>query len=124
MSICTPNLSTKCIPICTAYLIIGTIPNLDTPVNVYIKDITTGRIETLQELSDDVGQVEIDISDYTFSDNHSYELWITTASGGINDKLYITIGESSSLTVALCFEDAPGAGWYGYSFSEETLTEA
>lgn len=105
MSICEPALKTKCIPICTQELRIGLIETGDIDVNVFIKDITTGRIEMFQTTSDNSGVVLIDISEHTFSDNHTYEIWATLSDQPVESKLAITIEDESSLSVALCFLD-------------------
>lgn len=113
MTICSPSIPTKCIPLCISSINIGAIEDTDTAVFVYIKDITTGRIELIRVTSDSEGMVVITTTDYTFSDIHSYELWITLASASINDKVNITIDDTTDTTFGLCFEDiASLSGYY------------
>lgn len=120
MTICAPALRTKCVPICTADLIIGTIENTDTELYVYIKDLTTGRTEILNAESDSDGLVILDISAYTFSDNHSYEMWITLSYANVYDKIDVTIGDEVTDTLAPCFVDIESPSG-AYVFGSQTL---
>ena len=103
MTVCIPSLQTKKIPECVLDLEIGTIPDNNTNVNIFIQDITTGARFIEQETSDGAGLVSVDLSAYEFSEAHSYELWITKQSEGIDDKLDITIGTETEKTIALNF---------------------
>ena len=123
MTICIPSLKTKCIPLCLTDLIIGAIGIKNKAVHVYIKDLTTGRTEMFPSLSEADGYVVIDISAATFSDNHTYELWITLATANINDKQNITVDASTDTTLSLCFEDVEFAGAM-YHYSNQSLEVA
>lgn len=76
MSICTPALLTQTIPTCLGILEVGYITPSIT-ISVYINDITIDKTFIIQESSNGTGRVLVDLTDYEFSDRHSYELWMT-----------------------------------------------
>lgn len=100
--ICTTTLKTKPIPTCIGELTIGTIADVSTAVNVHLHDVTLGSYKLFQEASDGAGLVKVDFTDYDFSDNHSYQIWITGVNSGA--KKTITIGSKSSEIVELNFQ--------------------
>jgi hypothetical protein len=100
--ICATTLKTKPIPTCLGELTIGVIADVSTAVNVHLHDVTTGRTEIFQETSDGAGIVKVDLTDKDFSDNHSYQIWITAAASSV--KTTITIGSKSSEIVELNFQ--------------------
>jgi hypothetical protein len=103
MTICTPALPTKKIPLCILTLIIGKISSANANVNIFIVDITTGRRFILQSTSDGAGLVSVDLTAIEFSEEHTYELWITLQSANPEDKEDITIDTETATTVALGF---------------------
>lgn len=103
MTVCAPALPTKKIPLCILDLIIGTISSHSANVVVYIVNITTGRRFIIQTTSDVAGLVSVDLSPYEFSENHTYELWITLQANGIDDKEDITIGTETAKNISLGF---------------------
>lgn len=115
MSICISSLKTKPIPVCISILTVGEINDSAQNVFVFIKDITTGRIETNESTSDLNGIVSIDASDYPFLDSHSYELWITKQSKPYYN-LDITIdGATDTIVFITCNK------LYGTLFVNSTL---
>ncbi len=96
--ICNPCTKINPIPCCLDILTIGTISDIDIDVNVYIKNITTNRILILPGHADHDGLVTVGVIDEQFASNQSYEIWVTKASEDMNNRLNLTIGESSSIT--------------------------
>lgn len=90
MSICEPCQKTSLIPLCSQVITVGNISLGNQDVNVFIKDITTGKITLIPETSDSFGDVSFS-NDCGFMPLHSYELWITLADDNIEDKLEITM---------------------------------
>lgn len=93
MSVCDPCLQTQLIPVCVTNLTIGDIAVTDTDVFIYIKDITTGRLNRFEETSDGSGEVILDLTgEPDFMPDHAYELHITLkAATSIEDKELITV---------------------------------
>ncbi|MFI5404927.1 MAG: hypothetical protein ACHQ1D_00290 [Nitrososphaerales archaeon] len=105
MSVCNPCTKTKPVARCITNLTIGAIPQINTPAEVFIANITTGRIVGYFTSSLNDGTVTIPISPQIFSEDHAYEVHITTSdSTGINEKQDITIGEEVAECVELRFE--------------------
>ena|SRR3990167_5652363 len=106
MSVCTPCTKPKPIARCITNLIIGNITSLNTAVKVYVADKTLDdRIIEYSVTSSAAGLVTIPITPQRFSEDHSYEIWITLASAvNINTKQNITISGEVSDCIALQFE--------------------
>lgn len=83
-------LQTNPINACTDGIRIASIANVSTAVNVYIENITTGRI-TMYETASDVNGVVSIVFTGNFNTNHLYKAYITLGSSNIKDTLTITI---------------------------------
>lgn len=105
MSVCNDCTGTKKIARCTTNLIIGTISNINTAVYVYIKDNTLDdRIIRYAITSSGAGLITIPITPQRFSEDHTYEIWVTlTTASNIETKLDITIGTVTNTCVNLNF---------------------
>lgn len=105
---CPTCTETKPIPKCADSLVIGAIANDLTNVYVYIKNLTTGRIQRADEVSDLSGQVSLDLTDPDkefYSQNFVYELWITLRTTDVNQKLDITIGYTTTDCFTIRFKE-------------------
>lgn len=70
---------------------VGNIPDADTDVYVYIKNITTGRINRFEATSDGYGDITITVN-VKFNQHHLYEVTITEATAtNIGDTYLITL---------------------------------
>ena len=111
MSVCSPCTPIKILPDCVDAIVIGTMPAINNPYFIYIKDITTGRTERYSETSDGAALLTIPITKM-FSPAHAYEIWVTTNFGSIEDKIAIQIqGVTGTVDcAALKFESSYSAG--------------
>lgn len=123
MSICNPCIKVKSIPKCTQSVVLGTITP-DTDVSVYVWDVTTSLIQTLDAASDNAGLLTVDFSDLALLSSHAYEVWATTAGGNYKDKLTITVGSTEGDTICLHVEEVKGVDGEMELFSSQTLLEA
>lgn len=109
MSLCDPALPTKPIPTCIGDLTIGKVSYGQTVMTLFIVDITTGRIEAIDFVTEADGTSTADVSDYDFSDKHSYKAFITREGANVSSQETIYIGTTSTkeveLNFELCFED-------------------
>lgn len=108
MTICNPSVETKPIPVCTGTLTIGTIPDLNQAVKIFIEDITTGRIEKYDATSSGAGVVTVDLTDAEVSDKHTYQLHIEKT--GTQNIYAITVGGEADQYYALHFFSAMDDG--------------
>ena len=123
MTVCNPCTNTKPIARCITNLVIGIIPQINTPVKVYITNITTGRIIEYATTSAADGTVTIAITPQSFSEDHAYEIHITTADAtGINEKQDITIGEEVAECVNIRFEMVWKNDNTASTFTNQTLS--
>lgn len=79
---------TKPIPVCTLTLIIGDIAPIDTPVYIFIENISSGYIHRQEAVSSPSGLVTLDLSkpDPSFYNIYSnYSLWITLQTSTVNE---------------------------------------
>lgn len=106
MSVCNDCIKSKTIARCITDLVIGTISSINTAVYVYIKDLTTDdRIIRYSVTSSAGGLVTIPITPQRFSEDHSYEIWITvTGAANVEMKQNITISGEVSDCVSIRFE--------------------
>jgi hypothetical protein len=106
MSICSDCHHTKPVARCVTNLIIGTISSLATAVKVFIADKTTeDRIIEYSLTTSAAGLITIPITPQRFSEDHSYEVWVTlTTADNINVRQNITIGTDVANCVDLQFE--------------------
>lgn len=105
MTICAPHTLTKPLPTCLATLIVGTITDLNESVTGYLYNLTTKRTTTVSGTSDGAGLVTLDVSDLSFSPNHSYYLTLTLAGDDVNSILNVIIDTTTTSQIALRFED-------------------
>lgn len=104
MSVCNACTPTKPIARCITNLIIGKVEQVSTAVKVYITNITLDKVIEYSVNSTGDGTVTIPITPQRFSEDHSYEIHITTADAiGVNEKQSITIGEAVADCVQLRF---------------------
>jgi hypothetical protein len=90
-------------PCCSTTLVIGTIADASVSVSVYFKNITTNRLLILPGTSDGSGLVSVDVSDEQFATNQSFEIWVTLATGNMNDKKDITVNTTTADCLAAQF---------------------
>lgn len=105
MTICTPHLKTKPLPTCLSLLDVGTVAEVSSNIRAYFYNLTTKRITTIEGSSTITGAVVLDVSELSFSSNHSYVLTLTLASDDVNSLLTVTIGSQTADQIALRFED-------------------
>lgn len=122
MSICTPPLNTKPVPSCVGELTIGKVSYGNTNLNVFIKDVTTDAIVQYDATSAGDGTVTLDVTDIQFdgvswSDKHSYYLWITRS--GVSAKETIYIAGEDTKDVQLNFENVVSEG---EAYAEPSVT--
>lgn len=122
MSICVTCFKAKTLPCCLTTLFVGAIGIVNLPVMVYIKDITTGRIQNIAASSDGSGNVEIDLSEKSFFDNHAYEMWITAAGADFSDKEIITIAGQQYYSVCMDFDTVTNTDGGAETFAEATIS--
>ncbi len=104
-------------------LIVGTISSLNTAVYVIIKDITTERDIRYSITSSAAGLITVPITPQRFSEDHSYEIYITkTTAENINVKENITIGGDVSNCVSLRFETIWASDNTIATFTNQTLS--
>ena len=106
MGVCTPCTKPKPVARCITNLVIGTISSLNTAVKVYVANKTLDdRILEYSVTSSAAGLVTIPITPQRFSEDHSYEIWITLATAAnISMRQNITISGEISDCVNLQFE--------------------
>ncbi len=95
MSICNPCTKTITLPLCLEAIRLGEITE-STPIFIYIKNHSTGRLIRLQSISSINGIVTIDTTDIKFSENQSYEIWVTELeSMSIDERIEMSLGGES-----------------------------
>ena len=109
---CTDCAYTKIIPTCITEITVGTITELAADVYVFVKNISTGKIDRFSSTSDGAGLVKLSsIAANFFMDSYDYEIWITLRSAGQNDKLDMEIDGNMDVCFAMPFADLyDGAG--------------
>lgn len=118
MSLCNTSIPTKPIPTCIGTLSIGTIPDLNQAVKIYIEDITTGRIEYYSATSTGAGLVTVDLTGVEFSDKHSYQIHIEKE--GTQNIYSITVGGEADQYYQVRFFSAMDDG-ESYDMASVTL---
>lgn len=105
---CPICVETKPIPKCVTSLVIGAIDAELTDVYVYVLNLTTGRQQRIETTSDLNGQVSIPLADPDvefYSENFTYELWITLRTTDPNTKLDVTIGYATNDCFTVRFKE-------------------
>ena len=93
MSICDNCLKVKDIPSCVESLTVGVIANALTPIIVYVKNISTGKITSFLETSQGDGTVKFNPNGWIVPEN-SFEIWVTLAGAtDTSTRLDLTIGD-------------------------------
>lgn len=112
MSVCNSCQKTKTLPVGTKEIAVGKIePSTD--VFVYIKNHTTNRLslicdgldvnsDPLPFTSTSEGNLTIDVSDFKFMPDHSYELYVVDTT---YIRMPVTIGTTEYDCLALSFEN-------------------
>lgn len=108
MSICEPCTTANEVPVCTENLTLGTIPLTDTAVYIYFRDVKNGRFERTTATTDGAGTVIADLTQISAMSRHIYEVWVTAATGGVDDKETITIGAVTTDCFNIEFERITG----------------
>lgn len=124
MSICTPHTLTKPLPDCLASLVVGTVTNLSANLKAYFYNITTKRITSISGTSDGAGLVTLDVSELSFSPNHTYVLTLTLAGDDVNSLLTVTIDTTTTDQIALRFNDIYNTSDEVENFTTQTLEVA
>lgn len=96
---CPTCTETKPIPKCVDSLVIGAIDLDSTDVYIYVKNLTTERIQRIETTSDINGEVSLALTNPDkefYSPDFTFELWITLRTATINDKEDITIGYTTT----------------------------
>jgi hypothetical protein len=104
---CPTCQETKPIPKCVDTLIIGAIDYDSTDIYIYVKNLTTERIQRIDAVSGISGEVSLDLTDPDkeyYSPNFTYELWVTLRANTQNEALDITIGYRVYDCLVLRFE--------------------
>jgi hypothetical protein len=84
----------KDLPTCLNELVLGTIELLNQDVYVFIKNNSNGQFTRLTASSDIEGLVTIDLTqlpDNYFSENYSYDFWVTSANGSPSEMIDVFI---------------------------------
>lgn len=111
---------TSPVPTCTSTLILGTIANLNTAVYIYIKDLSTDRLQREGVSSNGSGQVSLPMSNAPrfYQSGHIMEVWITLQSAvDITDAKDITISGTAYDCLLLTFYEVSNEvdGWYPFT---------
>lgn len=104
MAVCSTCTPTKPIARCITNLIVGKIEQISTAVRVYIYNVTLDKTIEYSVTSSGDGTVTVPITPQRFSEDHAYEISITTADSiGISEKQTINVGETYADCVKLRF---------------------
>lgn len=107
MVLCLTCQKTKVLPRCSTLLTIGRINHISQDIFIFIKNVTTGYPIRQSRTSSVAGVVTIDMADPAknfFSQNHTYEVWVTFQDTTIEERLPIELGGSTSECFILEFE--------------------
>lgn len=95
------------LPTCLETLYVGTVTGFpDSPLNVYVKNHTTGYLTMFEVMTNEDGDLFIDVPDsFVPVPNHDYELWVTDPdAGSTNDRLTFVIDEVNHTCARFTFE--------------------
>jgi len=107
MALCLTCQKTKILPRCSTLLTIGRINHISQAIFIFIKNVTTGYPIRQSRTSSTTGVVTIDMADPDknfFSQNHTYEVWVTFQDSTVEERLDIELGGSTSECFVLNFE--------------------
>ena len=119
--ICSPCRATKELPACLQRLHIG-IVQATTDYDVYIRDVTTGRIEKYTSTSNGSGLLSFDFAQRC-AVNHAYELWVVLKDASVEDRVDVLI--SGEVDPYQCFSisfESTFTGGAKNTYTEATLT--
>lgn len=80
------------IPECTNEMVLGNIA-VNTQVYIYVENLVTGYIHRQEALSDNTGEVILDLSEPDpsfYNQNSSYEVWVTLRTDNV--RMAVTVG--------------------------------
>lgn len=106
--ICLDCLKSQLVPACTNDLVLGTIPDIDTDVIIYVRDVTTAKlhsfqfdINSVQIVSSGTGVVTLPMdTKFVWMQDHYYEVWVTHEDAdSIEDMLTVTVDDGIGGTV-------------------------
>ena len=123
MSTCSSCHKPKPVARCITNLIIGIISDINTAVKVYIADKTLDdRIIEYSVISSAAGLVTIPITPQRFSEDHSYQLWITlSTAANVNMRQNITISGDVADCIDLRFQTIWDNDNAIQTFTDQTL---
>lgn len=123
MSVCSDCIKPKPVARCITNLILGTISSVNTAVYVFIKNLTTEREIRYSVTSSAAGLITIPITPQRFSEDHSYEAYVSKVSApNINERETLTVDGEVGDCVALDFETIWKNDNTIATFTDQTLT--
>lgn len=122
--ICNPCIKTKTLPRCITSLNIGTISDINSAVNVYIKNVTVGSSLAIQATSDGSGDIILDTSGICFIPEHAYLIWVTDNTAGYEERLNVSVDGESGETICVRFEKVIGEDGEEEQFLTQTILAA
>ncbi len=90
-----PCLQSNPIPTCIETLTIGTIGQINIPVVVMITNISTGRVDSFETMSDGDGLVIVDLTDFEINDDTNYKVQVYAASALQGEALTLTVDDNA-----------------------------
>ena len=123
MSTCSSCHKPKPVARCITNLIIGIISDINTAVKVYIADKTLDdRTIEYSVTSSIAGLITIPITPQRFSEDHSYQLWITlSTAANVNMRQNITISGDVADCIDLRFQTIWDNDNAIQTFTDQTL---
>ncbi len=115
---CPDCTKTLLIPACTDTIVLGTIPDVSQNIYIFANNVTTGRQERQDAVTNADGVVTMDLSipsEDFYSENHRFEVYITLRDTNNTERLAITVGEDTFECFTLNFEKIQGASPVSYS---------
>lgn len=108
MNYCQSCLVANDISSCSEALTIGT-GTADTAYTVYVKNLSTQRVDVFETVSTAEGLIIIDTTDYTFNEGNPYELWVTLENASPNSHEEIIVGDFTTTCIdfsAIAYKNA------------------
>lgn len=93
MSACINCPNAKPLARCGTVIELGVISQINTDVLIYVREVSTGRIDQYQTTSEADGTVAYSFSAKTFNEDSFYEFWMTL------DELYTSPEDKLSFTI-------------------------
>lgn len=119
---CSKCTTVKDLPKCLDQIVIGTIADINTPVDIYLQT-STERLTKFTTTSDGAGVVKLDTTDFEPNQVLKYDLWVTLENAGIYNALDLTIeGTIEPIKcVSFNFKTTYNGNGAVVSFASETL---